>query len=183
MIQHNRGARSHGIAIIGNYLPRKCGIATFTHDLAESVAKLLGDSQSVSVCAMNDIPNTYDYPDRVRFEVRQDFLGDYTRAADYLNFSHADVVSLQHEFEIFGGTAGSNILTLLQDLRHPFVLTCHTLLKDPLPAQKEVFEEICGRARKVVVMSGRAVSILENIYGTSNDKIAIIPRYPRRPLY
>ncbi len=175
VIQHDRVPRSHGIAFIGNYLPRKCGIATFTHDLVESVAALTGDRQQVSVCAMNDIPDAYDYPDRVRFEVRQDFLGDYTRAADYLNFSQVDAVCLQHEFGIFGGEEGGNILTLLRDLRHPFAVTCHTVLQDPLPERREVFEEICRRARKIIVMSKRAVSILEDAFGISRDKVALIP--------
>jgi len=138
--------RFRGIAFIGNYLPRKCGIAIFTHDLAEAVGPQAGQGQPVIVSAMNDLPEGYAYPDRVRFEVRQDSLIDYSRAADFLNFSRIDVVSLQHEYGIFGGEAGSNVLTLLRDLHRPFVVTCHTVLKNPNPPQKEVFKEITTRA-------------------------------------
>jgi hypothetical protein len=87
--------------------------------------------QPVSVVAMNDIPNAYEYPDRKRFEIRQEFHGDCSRAADFLNRGAADVVSLQHAFGIFGGGAGSNILTLLRDLKRPLALTCHTVQKEP----------------------------------------------------
>jgi len=168
-------SRSRGIAFVGNYLPRKCGIATFTHDLAEAVAVQTAKTQPVIVCAQNDTEEGYDYPDRVKFEVRQDNIADYTHAADFLNYGSADVVSLQHEYGIFGGEAGSNVLTLLRNLRWPLVVTCHTVLKDPLPEQKEVFCEIVARARKLVVMSQRAFDFLEDVYGAERDKIALIP--------
>jgi hypothetical protein len=95
--------RSRGIAFVGNYLPRACGIATFTHDLAEAVAVRASRDEPVIVAAMNDRPEGYSYPDRVKFEVRQEYQIDYSRAADFMNFSRIDVVSLQHEFGIFGG--------------------------------------------------------------------------------
>ena len=132
----------HGIAFVGDYLPRNCGIATFTYDLAEAVAKRAGGNQPVIVVAMNDTPEGYAYPDRVKFEVRQDYPIDYSRAADFLNFSRIDAVCLQHEYGIFGGDWGSNLLTLLRDLHRPFVVTCHTVIRDTQPVQKEVFEEI-----------------------------------------
>ncbi|MCK5612129.1 glycosyl transferase family 1, partial [Candidatus Pacearchaeota archaeon] len=99
-----------GIAFVGSYLPRACGIATFTHDLAEAVAKQTGKSQSVIVTALNDRPGVYAYPDRVKFEIRQDYLSDYSLAADFINSSRADVISLQHEYGIFGGGWGSYLL-------------------------------------------------------------------------
>jgi glycosyltransferase involved in cell wall biosynthesis len=164
-----------GITFVGNYLPRRCGIATFTHDLAEAVAIQAGEQQPVSICALNDNNKGYDYPDRVKFEIRQDYAMDYARAADFLNFSRIDVVSLQHEFGIFGGEAGSHILTLLKDLRWPLVVTCHTVTKNPRPAHKEVFIEIAARARKMVVMSQRAVQFMEEIYGIDKSKIVVVP--------
>ncbi len=167
--------RHRGIAFVGNYLPRKCGIATFTHDLAEAVAQQCEPSQPVLIAAMNDIPEGYIYPDRVRFELRQDFPVDYTRAADFLNFSRINVVSLQHEYGIFGGKWGANILTGLRDIRCPVVVTCHTVLKDPKPEQREVFIEIAGIASKLVVMSERAVEFLEMTYNIPRSKIALIP--------
>ena len=176
MARNGFGINKHrGIAFVGNYLPRKCGIATFTHDLAEAVATQAGEGQPVSVCAMNDIDEGYDYPDRVKFEIRQDYPVDYARAADFLNFSRVDVVSLQHEFGIFGGKAGANILTLLKDLRWPLVVTCHTVTQSPMPGYKEVFLEIASRARKLIVMSRKAISFLEEIYGIDREKIVVIP--------
>jgi glycosyltransferase involved in cell wall biosynthesis len=165
----------HGIAFVGDYVPRACGIATFTHDLAESLARLTAGSQPVIVVSMNDRPEGYAYPDRVKFEVRQEYSIDYSRAADFLNFSHVDVVCLQHEYGIFGGEWGSNVLTLLRDLHRPLVVTCHTLIKDAQPGKKEVFEEIAARATRLVVMSELGVKMLREIYGVPAEKIALIP--------
>jgi glycosyltransferase involved in cell wall biosynthesis len=167
--------QSEGIAFVGNHLPRVCGIATFTKDLSEAVAQRAGADQPVIVTAMNDTPEGYQYPDRVKFELRQDYQVDYARAADFLNFTGINVVSLQHEYGIFGGEWGSNVLTLLRDLHRPVVVTCHTVLKEPTPVQKEVFLEISARAHKLAVMSERAGAFLQDIYGVSPDKIAMIP--------
>jgi glycosyltransferase involved in cell wall biosynthesis len=167
--------RLHGIAFLGNYLPRACGIATFTYDLAEAVAQQAGSAQPVIVTAMNDRPDGYAYPERVKFEIRQDNQVDYARAADFLNFSRIDVISLQHEYGIFGGEAGSNLLTLIRDLHRPLVVTCHTLYEDPEQMQREVFTEIAARATKLVVLSKKAVEIVENVYGVRRDKVVMIP--------
>jgi glycosyltransferase involved in cell wall biosynthesis len=164
-----------GIAFLGNYLPRACGIATYTHDLATAVASQAGDDQSVIVAAMNDTPEGYAYPDRVKFELRQDYQIDYARAADFINFSHIDVISLQHEYGIYGGEYGSNVLTFLRNLNHPAVVTCHTVLDNPRPIQKEVLCEIADQAAKLVVMSKRAFGFLETAYGIHRKKIAFIP--------
>jgi glycosyltransferase involved in cell wall biosynthesis len=174
MTQSGQGYH-HGIAFVGDYLPRNCGIATFTHDLAEAVARQTGRNQPVIVVAMNDTPKGYAYPDRVKFEVRQDYQIDYSRAADFLNFSRIDVVCLQHEYGIFGGDWGSNLLTLLRDLHRPFIVTCHTVFRDTQPVQKEVFEEIAARAAYLIVMSDLAVSMLQDIYKVPSEKIMLIP--------
>ena len=129
---------SRGIAFLASYLPRACGIATFTKDLSDAVTRQAGRDQSVFVTAMNDLEEGYNYPDRVKFEIRQDHQVDYSRAADFLNFSGTGVLSLQHEYGIFGGKWGSNVLTLLRDLHRPVVVTCHTVLQKPDPGQKEV---------------------------------------------
>jgi glycosyltransferase involved in cell wall biosynthesis len=171
----NPWKRSRGIAFIGNYLPRVCGIATFTYDLAEAVAKQAGKDQPVIVTAMNDNSDGYSYPDRVKFEIRQDHQLDYSRAADFLNFSSIDVVCIQHEYGIFGGEWGANLLALVRDLDRPMVMTCHTVIKEVDPFQKDVFTELAARAAKIVVMSEKAVGFLEEIYGVSRDKIALIP--------
>ena len=167
--------RFRGIAFLGNYLPRNCGIATFTHDLATAVADQSGDDQPVIVAAMNDTAEGYLYPDMVKFELRQDYPVDYSRAADFLNFSHIDVVSVQHEYGIYGGEWGSNLLTFLRDLNRPAVVTCHTVMENPEPKPREVLKEIADRAEKLVVMSKKAFGFLENSYAIPRDKIAYIP--------
>ncbi len=167
--------RFRGIAFLGNYLPRNCGIATFTYDLSQAIADQTGAEQQVIVAAMNDIPEGYAYPDEVKFELRQDHKIDYSRAADFLNFSHIDVVSLQHEYGIFGGEKGSNILTFLRDLERPAVVTCHTVLERPDPMQKELLFDIADQSEKLVVMSKRAFGFLEDSYGIPRSKIVFIP--------
>ena len=167
--------RNRGIAFVGNYLPRECGIATFTYDLAEAVAKQAGDEQSVMVAAVNDNAAGYAYPDRVKFEIRQNSSIDYTRAADFLNFSNIDVVSLQHEYGIFGGKKGSNILAFLKQLNRPVVTTCHTILEHPTSTEREILIDIAAMSCKLVVMSKRAFQFLEEGYGIPTQKIAYIP--------
>jgi len=166
---------TRGIAFLSSYLPRTCGIATFTKDLSDAVARQASRHQPVIVAAMNDLEEGYNYPERVKFEVRQDYQIDYSRAADFLNFSGIGALSLQHEYGIFGGEWGANVLTLLRDLRRPVVVTCHTVLQQPDPVQKEVFTEVAARANKVVVMSEKASGFLEDVYGVERDKIVIIP--------
>ena len=167
--------KKHGIAFFGNYLPRNCGIATFTHDLAEAVARLAGTDQEIVVAAMNDRQEGYVYPERVKFELRQDYLIDYTRAADFLNFSNVNVVSVQHEYGIYGGDHGSNILAFLRNLSTPVIVTCHTVLENPDTVQKEVLREISEYSQKLVVMSDRAVDFLKTGYGIASEKIVCIP--------
>jgi glycosyltransferase involved in cell wall biosynthesis len=170
-----RMQRFRGVAFLGNYLPRSCGIATFTYDLSNAVAKQAGADQEIIVAAMNDTTEGYAYPEIVKFELRQDHQIDYSRAADFLNFSHIDVVSLQHEYGIFGGERGSNVLTFLRDLARPVVVTCHTVLKQPLPIEKELLCEIAAESEKLVVMSKLALGFLEDSYGIPRDRIAYIP--------
>ncbi len=170
-----RMQRFRGIAFLGNYLPRNCGIATFTYDLSNAIADQTAAEQQVIVAAMNDIPEGYPYPDDVKFELRQDHQIDYSRAADFLNFSHIDVVNLQHEYGIFGGEDGANILTFLRDLERPAVVTCHTVLEKPEPSQKDLLVEIAAQSEKLVVMSKRAFGFLEDAYGIPRGKIVYIP--------
>lgn len=115
------------LAFIGDYPPRRCGIATFTSDLHNAIASQYPDTDCI-VVPMNDVPQGYDYPPEVRFEFLEQDLDSYRRAADFLNFSNTDLVSLQHEYGIYGGPAGRHILGLLRDLRMPVVSTLHTIL-------------------------------------------------------
>lgn len=140
------------VAFVGNYLPRKCGIATFTTHLSQAIA-LQYPNKETAVFAINDQPIGYEYPDQVRFELAQDDLGMYENAADFINLHHYDVVSLQHEFGIFGGKAGSHILSLLRGLKVPVVTTLHTVLIDPDPRQRSVMNQLSQLSQRLVVMS------------------------------
>jgi glycosyltransferase involved in cell wall biosynthesis len=176
MFEHvDNGQRARGVAFVGSYLPRACGIATFTHDLAEAMAKQAGNSQSVIVAALSDHRGAYAYPDRVKFEIRSDYLPDYSRAADFLNSSRTDIISLQHEYNLFGGEWGSYLLALVRKLNRPMVTTCHTVVEKAEPQQKEIFTELTARSAKIVVMSKKAVVFLTDIYGVNPDKIVVIP--------
>lgn len=162
------------IAFIGNYLPRQCGIATFTTDLCEAIAAQYRQTTCIAL-PVNDIEAGYAYPTRVRFELTEKDIDSYRRAADFLNINNVDLVSLQHEYGIFGGRAGSHILVLLHELRMPIVTTLHTILRDPDPDQKRVLEEVAALSDRLVVMSKRGAEFLHEIYGVLPEKIDLIP--------
>jgi glycosyltransferase involved in cell wall biosynthesis len=161
------------IAFVGDHLPRKCGIATFTSDLLAAVAAAHPESQCFCV-SVNDIKGGYDYPEVVRFEIDEQDLSSYLRAADFLNISNVDIVCLQHEFGIFGGPAGSHILAFLRELRMPVVTTLHTILRDPRPEQRRVLQEIIALSTRVVVMVERGRQMLQDIYHAAPAKIDLI---------
>lgn len=161
------------IAFVGNYLPRLCGIATFTTDLCESVAKEVPDCTCFAV-AINDTPEGYAYPDRVRFELPQNDVTSYHKAADFLNINNVDVVCLQHEYGIFGGPAGSHVLVLLRELQIPIVTTLHTILDNPNKYQRAVMEEIARLSDRLVIMNQRSKRILHDVYGVPPEKIDFI---------
>ncbi|MEK6754115.1 MAG: glycosyltransferase family 4 protein [Chloroflexota bacterium] len=162
------------IAFIGNYLPRQCGIATFTTDLCEAIAEEYKGTACIAL-PVNDTEAGYEYPSRVRFELTEKDIESYRRAADFLNINNVDMVSLQHEYGIFGGKAGGYILTLLRELRMPIVTTLHTVLKEPNSDQRRVLEEIISLSDRVVVMSERGAEFLRDIYHAPEEKIDIIP--------
>jgi glycosyltransferase involved in cell wall biosynthesis len=162
------------IAFIGNYLPRQCGIATFTTDLCESIASEFTKLTCMAL-AVNDVEGGYSYPPRVRFELAQNDIVSYRRTADFLNINSIDLVSLQHEYGIFGGIAGSHILTLLRELRMPLVTTLHTVLRKPDPNQRKVMLELIRLSDRLVVMSQKAAEFLHDVYKAPPEKIEIIP--------
>ncbi|OYW43747.1 MAG: hypothetical protein B7Z38_00295 [Rhodobacterales bacterium 12-64-8] len=168
-------------AMIGNFPPRKCGIATFTRDSFESLRLALPHT-SWSVVAMEDSANGRDYPDAVTHVIPQDDLPAYEQAADSLNRSGVEVVFLQHEFGIYGGESGSHILRLLRRLRMPVVVTLHTVLENPSPTQKRVLDEILRIASAVIVMTELGADILERVHGAGPRKVHVIPHgAPERP--
>ena len=167
-------AKIRKIAFVGDHLPRKCGIATFTTDLLSAVQTAYPQSQCLCV-SVNDIEDGYDYPEVVRFEIEEQDLPSYLRAADFLNISDVDIVCLQHEFGIFGGPVGGHILAMLRELKMPVVTTLHTILRDPKPDQRRVIEELIALSTRLVVMADRGRQMLHEIYQAPMSKIDLIP--------
>ncbi len=161
------------VAFVGNYLPRQCGIATFTTDLCEAVAGTYTNATCMAL-PVNDIETGYTYPPRVRFELAEKDIESYRRAADFLNINGVDVVCLQHEYGIYGGPSGSHILALLRDLRMPIVTTLHTILQEPNPEQLKVLKEVAALSDRIVTMSARGKRFLETIYDVPAEKIDFI---------
>jgi len=169
-----RPALPSRVAIVGNYLPRKCGIATFTTDLCDAIHAEYGATELLAL-PVNDTEEGYSYPARVRFELSEDNLASYRQAADFLNFSNIDLVCLQHEYGIFGGPAGAHILELLRSLQMPVVTTLHTVLREPNIDQRTVMAEIVALSDRLIVMSQQSADILEEVFHVSPDKIDLIP--------
>ncbi len=171
---HPRPILPSRVAIIGNYLPRKCGIATFTTDLCDAIHAEYEATELLAL-PVNDTDEGYSYPARIRFELSQDDLASYRQAADFLNFSNIDLVCLQHEYGIFGGPAGSHILGLLRRLKMPVVTTLHTVLREPNADQRDVMAEIAALSDRLIVMSRQSSEILQEVFYVSPAKIDLIP--------
>lgn len=162
------------IAFLGDYLPRKCGIATFTADVLSAVAAKHPQTQCFAV-PVNDLKGGYEYPGEVRFEIEEQDLSSYQRAADFLNISNPDVVCVQHEFGIYGGPAGSHLLALLRELRMPVVTTLHTILREPGSDQRRVMQELIAHSTRLVTMTERGRQMLQEIYQAPPAIIDLIP--------
>lgn len=178
--QHDRpDSPRTSVALIGSYVPRRCGIATFTHHLASAVAERIYDqplasTERVRIIAVNDQDDEYSYGPEVAFEIGQHRKYDYRNAADYINDSKFDTISLQHEYGLFGGEAGVYLLELLERVKKPIVSTLHTVLAAPNGGQRDVFKRICDCSAALVVMAERARVILADCYGVPNDRIRLI---------
>src|SRR5438034_10835924 len=170
----NAGTAIRRIAFVGTYLPRKCGIATFTHDLRDAVSARNPDTECF-VVPVSDIPEGYDYAEEVRFELVEEDRESFERGADFLNLSDIEVVCLQHEYGIFGGLAGGHILALLRELQIPLVTTLHTILEQPDPEQRRVLQQVARLSARMVVMTRRAHRLLCEIYRVPPEKIDLIP--------
>ncbi len=160
--------------MIGNYLPRQCGIATFTTDLCAAISTEYGTARLLAL-PVNDTEQGYDYPARVRWSLAQDELSSYEEAAEFLNFNNIDMVSLQHEYGIFGGKAGSHILHLLRGLKMPVVTTLHTVLREPNPHQWLVMGEIAELSDRLIVMSQLSSQLLQEVFKVPGSKIDMVP--------
>ena len=169
------------IGMLGNHAPRQCGIATFTTDLSAAIGSEAPDLDCF-VLAMNDVGRRHSYPSRVRFEIAESDVSSYRRAADFLNVNGVDVLSVQHEYGIFGGKAGSHVLTLLRELRMPIVTTLHTILAEPNPLQRLAMDELTELSERLVVMSEHGAELLGQAHGVPREKIDLIPHgIPRLP--
>jgi glycosyltransferase involved in cell wall biosynthesis len=161
------------IALVGTYPPRRCGIATFTRDLAAGLGAADGHVRPMAV-AVTDAGGPYEYPEEVGYEIRQGTKGDYARAAELINYKDVQWVSLQHEYGIFGGDDGAYILDLLSSLRVPSVVTLHTVLESPSDSQRTIVQKMAKVAR-LVVMSHVASDLLARRYGLRGETVHIIP--------
>jgi glycosyltransferase involved in cell wall biosynthesis len=169
------------VLFIGTYVPKECGIATFTHDLLNSVYGEYNDVQC-EVIALNNASEIYDYPEEVVFQIERDKIEDYYLAADCINQSNADIVCLQHEFGLFGGNAGDYIFALLAGINKPVITTLHTVIREPELGYRVSTEKLIRYSEKLVVMSQTAVDMLKDVYEVPEDKIEVIfhglPDYP-----
>jgi glycosyltransferase involved in cell wall biosynthesis len=168
------GVNIRKVAFLGDYLPRKCGIATFTTDLRCAIATEFPTTQCL-VVPVNDLADGYNYPAEVRFEIAEQDLPSYLRAADFLNITDVDVVCVEHEFGIFGGPAGSHVLALLRELHMPIVTTLHTILREPNTDQRRVMRDLIRLSTRLIVMSERGVEFLRDVYQAPASKIDLIP--------
>lgn len=173
-MDHPQTSPLRQIAVIGTHLPRRCGIATFTADVCEALAQRLPDTNIFAI-AIDDGEENYAYPDRVRFEIAEQDIASYQRAADFLNTNGVDMVILQHEYGIFGGPSGSHVLELLRETHAPIVTVLHTVLREPDATQRRVMDEIVRLSDRLVVMSHQARDILHDHYAAAVEKISYIP--------
>ncbi|MEO8206611.1 MAG: glycosyltransferase family 4 protein [Chthoniobacterales bacterium] len=162
------------IAIIGDYLPRKCGIATFTHDVYKALHEEFPETE-ITVVPVNDVTEGYLYPQEVRYEIIENDIETYERTADFLNFNNIEVASVQHEFGIYGGPAGSHLLSLLRRLQMPIVTNLHTILEKPNPDQKRVMQELIRLSSRFIVMTERGKRMLKDFYSIPEEKVDVIP--------
>lgn len=170
------------IALIGNFPPRLCGIATFTRDVHAALTSAF-PALAVDAYAMTDPGGAYQYPPEVCCEIRQDELADYAQAARRINASGADAVLVQHEYGIFGGPAGINLLRLLDRVDAPVVVTLHTVLEHPDTDQRTVIEAIVRRAARLIVMAEKGRELLQRVHGVPAERIVVVPHgVPDRPL-
>lgn len=162
------------VALIGNFPPRKCGIATFTADLRDALVET-DHNLRISTVAVTDAGQEYAYPSVVGYEINQHEADDYAAAADHINALNPDAVSIQHEFGIFGGEAGEYLLKLTERLRAPVVTTLHTVLVDPTPDQRRVMERLAEHSARLVVMTEMGRTILSRHWNFPAEKIVVIP--------
>lgn len=165
------------IVYLTTYPPRKCGMATFSADLVESFDQLFVPREETKVIALNtDVLQTYNYPHKVIFQISENKPADYIATAQKLNkMPYVKLISIQHEFGIFGGNYGDNLLVFLQEIRKPIVITFHTILPNPPEEMKRVVCKMIERAERLIVMTNISKELLETVYGAPTEKVKVIP--------
>jgi glycosyltransferase involved in cell wall biosynthesis len=166
--------RQQGIAFVSSFAPRKCGIATFTGDLIANLAPTVDSSYRPFVVAMES-DGGFRFAPPVEYSIRRDYACDYPQAGSYINVRAPQIVSLQHEFGLFGGEGGSHVCRLVEGLDAPLVTTLHTVLEDPSPAQRESLRYVCARSDAIIVMNTRGLDILTDLYNVPAHKVRLIP--------
>jgi glycosyltransferase involved in cell wall biosynthesis len=174
MFRQEKNISVQSLALLGTYVPRQCGIATFTKDLHDSLTMHIGDGKAM-VLAMDDVADAYPYPEEVRFQIRQSRETDHRTAAELLNIDQVDATLIQHEYGIYGGKDGSYVLEFARHLRTPIITTLHTVLESPTSGQRLVLRELARHSDRLVVMSQLGRELLERVYDVPAEKIAIIP--------
>ena len=159
---------------VSSYIPRKCGIATYTKDLTNAI-NLLNSRSMAEILVMHRSAQEVDYPWEAKFKVDDDDLSSYLSAADYINKSHADVVSLQLEFGLYGGDGGEYIVPLVEALEVPLVTTLHTVVQDPDSNYGRVLKRVAAHSEAIVVMMSQAADHLMDKFDIPHDKIVVIP--------
>jgi glycosyltransferase involved in cell wall biosynthesis len=165
------------VVFLTTYPPRECGIATFTSDLLKNFDKLYLPREEAKVIAINtDVLQTFNYPPEVIFQISENQANDYLEAARKLNdIPHVKLVSIQHEFGIFGDNYGQNILIFLDEIKKPVTITFHTVLSNPPTELKKIVLKIAEHVDRINVMTNISKEILMSNYGISEDIIRIIP--------
>jgi polysaccharide biosynthesis protein PslF len=162
------------VIYISSYIPRKCGIATFTKDLTTAINNQ-NPYALAEIIAMDDLPEGYEYPWEVKLRIKRDEPNDYLKAAEYINQSSADIVNLQHEFGLFGGVAGDYILPMLDLIQKPIITVFHTVLPDPDEHKRYIMQRIIERSSAIIALTKKTKQDLIQVYGVKNpDKISVI---------
>ncbi len=162
------------LSMVGTYLPRQCGIATFSNDLRDAIAAEIGHGNA-RIVALDDQPGGYPYPDEVCFQIAQQDRPAYRTAAELLNINQSDVAVIQHEYGIYGGQDGSYVIELMRRLRMPIMTVLHTVLTDPTKGQRAAMREIVQMSDRLVVMSHVAENILKDVFNAPEGKVRYIP--------
>ncbi|MCS5420981.1 MULTISPECIES: glycosyltransferase family 4 protein [Psychrilyobacter] len=163
------------IGVVGNYLPRRCGLATFTTDVSKAIRSELGEDKKLINIAMNDREEGYDYPSEVKLTIQEDDREEYIEVAHYLNENEYGAVIIQHEYGIYGGEDGEYIIELMKRLEMPVLTNLHTVLENPSLGQRKVMNDLAKYSEKLLVMSKKAFDILMRVYGIPKEVVAFVP--------